>query len=309
MSLAPIGISVYTRISHFKQCIEALQKNILADQSELFIYSDAASKIEDEVLVKEVREYAHNITGFKKVHIIERTRNYGGTKNASQAIGEITKKYGKSIFMEDDIVTAPGFLKFMNDALEFYKDDESINSISGYMPMIELPTNYNKDIFILPVFSGWGTGMWQRSFNMKKDIAFNDFKQDVSKNKNFNSLMDTMIYGFLPAEIYKKIDAGDVKITYNQTLNGKYSIYPSETLVKNIGHDGSGVHCGVNQTYSNLKISNKLKFNFDSNIKINNDVLNEMKKLRSLTCLSKLKSMVKYPVYHFYLLWGKLNAK
>ena len=70
--LAPIGISVYTRINHFKQCIEALQNNILAEKSALFVYSDAASNKEDEYLVKEIREFTHSITGFKIVNVMER---------------------------------------------------------------------------------------------------------------------------------------------------------------------------------------------------------------------------------------------
>ena len=68
--------------------------------------------------------------------------------------------------MEDDIVTAPGFLKFMNEALEFYKDDDAIISITGYCPPIEIPDDYKEDVFILPRLNGWGTGfIWK---NMKK---------------------------------------------------------------------------------------------------------------------------------------------
>ena len=70
--VAPIGISVYTRIDHFRRCIEALKNNTLARESELFIYSDAPSNVNDACLVGEVRKYAHSIRGFKSVRVIER---------------------------------------------------------------------------------------------------------------------------------------------------------------------------------------------------------------------------------------------
>ena len=42
MNLAPIVLFVYNRPWHTKQTVEALQKNELAKDSELFIYSDEA---------------------------------------------------------------------------------------------------------------------------------------------------------------------------------------------------------------------------------------------------------------------------
>jgi len=42
LDLAPIVLFVYNRPDHTRQTVEALQKNELAKESELFIYSDAA---------------------------------------------------------------------------------------------------------------------------------------------------------------------------------------------------------------------------------------------------------------------------
>ena len=41
-TLSPILLFVYNRPDHVRRCVEALQKNQLAADSELFIYSDAA---------------------------------------------------------------------------------------------------------------------------------------------------------------------------------------------------------------------------------------------------------------------------
>ena len=57
MTLAPIVLFVYNRIEHTKKTIEALQKNTLANQSELFIYSDASKDKINNTKVKIIRDY------------------------------------------------------------------------------------------------------------------------------------------------------------------------------------------------------------------------------------------------------------
>ena len=72
--LAPIGLSTYSRPAHLKQTVEALQRNILASQSELYVFSDAPKAGDEEAVVK-VRSFIKNIDGFKKTTIIERETN------------------------------------------------------------------------------------------------------------------------------------------------------------------------------------------------------------------------------------------
>ena len=100
--LAPVGISVYTRLAHFKMAIEALQRNTLAPRTNLIIYSDAASKDEDIPLVDDVRRYAKSIDGFRTVTLIERAHNYGGVKNAHKAVLQLVQIFKQAIFIEDD---------------------------------------------------------------------------------------------------------------------------------------------------------------------------------------------------------------
>jgi hypothetical protein len=73
-TLAPVAVCTYSRINHLRQTIEALQNNILAKETELYIFSDAPQK-GDEAMVATVREYIHTVDGFKKVHIVERKTN------------------------------------------------------------------------------------------------------------------------------------------------------------------------------------------------------------------------------------------
>ena len=58
---APIVLFVYNRLKHTRLTVEALQKNELANQSELFIYSDAAKNKNEQFEVNNVRKYIDNI--------------------------------------------------------------------------------------------------------------------------------------------------------------------------------------------------------------------------------------------------------
>ena len=243
MSLAPIGLSTYSRLSHLKQTIEALKANTLAKESDLYVFSDGA-KPGDEAKVVAVRKYIDTISGFNNVHVIKRSQN-NRVKNNRDGIAGLLEKYGKCIFLEEDIVTAKGFLRFMNESLNVYEKEEKIFSITGYSPPINIPDDYRHDIFFLRRACGWGIGIWHDRF---KKISYLDNAEVLKRFSNNRQVEELSKYGedllnMILLDAAGKMDALDVKIFYYQFLNEKYSVYPRKSLVKNIGHDGSGIHC------------------------------------------------------------------
>ena len=175
-NLAPIVLFVYNRPLHTKQTIEALQKNELAKESELFIYSDAPKSSEVQSDVDEIREYIKSINGFKKVTIVERDENWGLANSIIDGVTKIVNEYGKIIVLEDDLVTSPYFLRFMNDSLARYETEERVWHISGYsQPFNKL--NIKEHFFIKPT-TCWGWGTWLNRWNFfKKDTLSYFFDQ------------------------------------------------------------------------------------------------------------------------------------
>lgn len=133
MESAPIALFVYNRIWHTKQTIESLQRNEMAEANELFVFSDGPKFGNDREKVSDVREYCKTITGFKRVTLIERQQNLGLAQSIITGVAEIVNCYGRIIVLEDDMISSPYFLRFMNEALEFYKDEEKVISIHGYI--------------------------------------------------------------------------------------------------------------------------------------------------------------------------------
>lgn len=237
MTLAPIGIGTYNRLEHLQKVVNALTLNKLADESELFIFIDGPKKGDEEIVAR-VNEYCQTINGFKTVNVIQREQNIYPNNNYN-GFQELIDKYGKVIWMEDDIVTAPGFLTFMNEALEFYEDNEDIISIGGYKFPFNINSDYKKDYIAMPRFNGWGMGAWKSKWDLDKydlnNMNLDDFRSELKRKsgKGWNIVL---------LNERKIIDALDSRIAVYMLLNNKYSIVPKISLSKNIGNDGSGAN-------------------------------------------------------------------
>lgn len=274
--LAPIGVSTYSRINHLKQTIAALQKNTLAKESEIYIFSDAPKKGDEEIVAK-VREYIHTIDGFKKVYIVERDTN-SRTINNRSGIRELLDKYGRMIFLEEDVVTAAGFLQFMNDALSFYKNDSNILSVSGHTPNLRYFKNSLSEVYLSKRFHGWGVGFWYIKYNLIKDLPpWSEIKRDKQTIQNLK-IMGCDMLSMVKNEADHRIDALDIKACYLCAKHGYTNLLPTKTLVKNIGMDNSGVHCSDHDLFFNDSLCNKILFNMIEDLKIDNDALIEYKR-------------------------------
>ena len=281
MSLSPIGLSTYSRLQHLKQTIEALKSNALAKKSDLYVFSDAA-KPGDEEKVAKVRKYLDTISGFKNIHVFKRTQN-SRVRNNRDGISDILNKYGKCIYLEEDIVTAPGFLTFMNASLDVYEKEEKIFCISGYSPPINIPAGYRSDTFILRRACAWGMGIWHDRF---KRISYLDKAEVLSRFSNNMEIEELSKYGedllrMILLDADGKMDALDVKIFYHQFLNEKYTVYPRKSLVKNIGHDGSGIHC-VQTNKFDVELWDKLAFEIDDKVDLDDRIVQSNYRFREI---------------------------
>ena len=128
---APVLLFVYNRPDHVKRTVEALQHNTLAAQSNLYVYSDGARDESQQAAVNEVRQFVRTITGFKSVIIIERPKNWGLARSIIDGVSIRVNEAGKVIVLEDDLITAPYFLQFMNDALDLYENEPRVGHIQG----------------------------------------------------------------------------------------------------------------------------------------------------------------------------------
>jgi GT2 family glycosyltransferase len=266
--LSPIVLFVYNRLSHTRKTIEALKKNELAQESELFIYSDAAKNKIAESNVNEVREYIKAIDGFEKVTIIERDKNWGLANSIIDGVTKIVNEYGKIIVLEDDLLTSPYFLRFMNEALDVYEGEKKVWEIGGYVYPVEFESN--EESYMLPITTSWGWATWKNRWenferNPQKLIS-NFSKQDI---KQFNCDGTTDIWSQVISNSNGDLYTWAVFWYANVFQNKGLVLYPYKSIVTNIGHDGSGENCGSSNKFQNELLNKRITINEIKDIKVN----------------------------------------
>ena len=240
-NLAPIALFTYNRPWHTQQTVEALQKNKLASESELFIYSDDAKNDDARVSVDEVRKYIDNITGFKKITVIKRDKNWGLANSIIDGVTKIVNEYGRIIVLEDDLVTSPYFLKYMNTALDFYKNEKSVISIHGYIyPIENLPNS-----FFIKGADCWGWATWKNKWDIFEPDGqklLNELTvKNLEKESDFNGSYD--FTRMLKDQINGKNSSWAIRWYMSAFLKNMVTLYPGKSYVQNIGFDSQGVHC------------------------------------------------------------------
>lgn len=239
--LAPICLFTYNRPSHTRRTVEALLANEGAEQTDLIIFSDHPKTSADDNLVEQVREYLKTISGFHNVTICERSINFGLAKSIISGVSETIQNYGKAIVVEDDILTSPYFLSFMNSALDVYEMDDRVISIHGYV----YPTEVE---FTTPFFlrgaDCWGWATWKRGWQL-----FNPDGAQLHAQLNARKLFaefdfnGAYPYGqMLKDQTLGRNNSWAVRWYASAFLADKLTLYPGRSLVHNIGNDGTGTH-------------------------------------------------------------------
>lgn len=308
-SLAPIVLFVYNRPEHTRQTLEALHNNVLSDQSDLIIYADGPKEnATSEVLAKiqQVRDILHENQWCRSVSVIESNTNHGLADSIISGVTDVVNKYGRVIVLEDDIVTGKHFLEYMNEALERYKDEKNIFHITGWRDPIKNAAN-NASYFY-PKMDCWGWATWaDRWIYFKKDALYykSVFTSDMIWRFNVEG-HDEGVWSQIEDNVSGKLNTWAVFWNASIFLKNGLCLAPTKSLVKNIGFDNSGEHCGKNSAQTitdpiDLKITS-----FPEKIEINRYEFEKNKhfldKTHGKLLYQRLFRIIKKifrPAYHF----------
>lgn len=261
MQLAPVVLFAYNRPQHVKKTLDSLTNNELARESDLFIYADgpkAEATSEQIKKIKEVRKVLREKNWCKTVTIIESQINQGLAKSIIKGVTEVVNKYGKVIVIEDDVIFSPFFLKFMNEGLETYKDDQKVLSIGSWSyfctpEKIEGETYF----FRFPDCKGWAT--FDRAWKLFETDAAQAYKKlkDGKLFKYFNANLPVPHFqNMLQQQIDGKVNSWAIRWTATSVLNEKLNLFPSRTLARDIGFDEEATHNkGAKDYNAHLEIS------------------------------------------------------
>jgi hypothetical protein len=260
-----------------------LQKNDLAKESDLFIYSDAPkSNSGTKRPVEEVREYIRSINGFKTITIVENEQNKGLAGSIISGVTDIVNRYGKIIVIEDDLETSPYLLKYFNDALNFYKNDKQVMQISGHMFDVSLRTD--EDAVFMPLTTSWGWATWRRAWSCfdPEMKGYNAIKNNSELKYRFDLNGTYGYFKMLEGQLRGEIDSWAIRWYLSVFMMNGLTLFPAKSLVRNIGFDGSGTHCAATMRKMHFTpLFEKEIFCFP-NVQINHDAYEKVRYFLSL---------------------------
>lgn len=251
MNYAPIVIFTYRR--RIDKTIQSLLNNDLSKNHELFIFSDGFKTDIDRQDVIEVRKSLQTITGFKSIKIIKSKTNKGLANSIIDGVTQILEKYKNVIVIEDDLIVSNDFLTYMNGTLNFYEDEKSIWSISGYGPNLPCLNEYTEDLYLSVRASSWGWATWKDRWDTI-DWEVKEFNR-LAQNKQLQNSFDrggNDMFKMLELQMLHKIDSWAIRWCFNQFQQNKYTVYPKKSKVINDGFgDNLGAH---NNNIHNKKV-------------------------------------------------------
>lgn len=295
---APVILFVYNRIDHTKRIIESLSKCPEAKDTELFIFSDGAKNQDSAGKVQEVREYISSEpikSMFQNVNIKMAEQNKGLANSVISGVAEVITRYGQAIVVEDDNEVSVNFIRYMNDALDFYKDNKKIWCIGGHSLKINFPKDYDKEIFMLDRGSSYAWATWADRWNLIdweiKD--YDTFIKDRSAKRRFSESGNDRV-DMLTSQHLGLIDSWAIRFTYNAFKNNMFFILPRISLVLNKGNDGSGVNVSSTDKRFDTSIENELHTYTFENVTLDKRIQKEYARVFHVPLFKRLKKKIRF---------------
>jgi len=296
MKTAPVLLFTFKKTIPLKRTIEALKENFLAHESELFVYSDGPANDSDVAKVKEVRTILNKINGFKKVTLNYSEKNKGLATSVIEGVSQMLSTYESIIVLEDDLITSPNFLHYMNSGLHTYRNDKRMHSISGYTVPIRIPSDYRYDNYFTRRASSWGWATWRDRWDVVdwQVSDYDAFAYDFLARRKFNR-MGSDLSGMLAKQMNGTISSWAIRWCYHQFRNNLYTAYPTVSKISNIGFTEQATHTkgSDNRFATPLDKSLKKKFNFNTEPEI------DLRFLKQFTAKYSLQTRAHYKIKNF----------
>lgn len=243
MGYAPIAVFCYNRSSHLLNLLQSLKTCPEISQSQVYFFRDGArtnTAIELEQ-IERVDEVINLFQGAGEVIVESSSSNRGLANSIKRGVSAILHSHESVIVLEDDLRVSSGFLRYMNDALDFYKANESVMHVSAYM----FPVAVHGETLFYNYTSCWGWATWKRAWAKlewdclvlkRKLLQSHKWEHFTMAGMNTNEIQ-------LNQNISGQKKTWAVRWNASVELNGGFCLHPSRSLVNNYGFDGTGENC------------------------------------------------------------------
>lgn len=298
---SPIVLFIYKRPLHLAKTLKSLSHCEGFQNHKIYVFGDGPKNENENVFVQETRNVAMSFFGDRAQYIFS-NKNKGLANSVIDGVTYIINKYQSVIVIEDDLEFHSQFLKYMNNALIYFANNEKIMSISGYMYETQSLIGSNKAVY-LPMISTWGWGTWSRAWsNFDADSnGAEGLKLEKQLMKSFDCNNSYPFSRMLELQKSGKIDSWGIRWYWTIFKKNGLTCFPPITLVENNGFDNLATHGkGFLTKFSNNRTLDSVEINvdilFEGQNLFNPEIYNEVcKSLYRLNggLLGKIRDLIK----------------
>lgn len=295
---APLVLFVYNRPDHVKMNLRKLNTIRCIENTELFVFSDAAKGEDDKKAVEEVRRFINdfivNESKFRSIKVFLAETNRGLADSIINGVSSIIHQYGRVIVLEDDLAVADDFIEYMNDALNFYSNKEDIWAISGYTFPMKALEDYPEDIYIACRGCSWGWATWEdRWKTVDWDVCdYKDIKFNIKRRLEFGKWGQDMPF-MLDANMYGYNHSWAIRWCYSAYKQNRYTVYPKFSRIVSNGTDGSGTNYQKKITKYNSVLYDGEKKCVFSDVVVNEKIRKEFRR-HHMNSLGIIRASIKW---------------
>lgn len=246
MACAPIVVFAFKRPQHLRRVLLGLAANELAAESPLIICCDGpkdGATQADRNAIGQVREIAHAATGFASVEVLEAPANKGLARSVIEGVTRVVEQHDRVIVVEDDAEVAPHFLRFMNDALDTYAQDEQVFAVGGWSYYADPDKLGDTYLIRYPDSLTWA--VWKRSWR-KFEPDGTALLAQLEERALLKTLdADGRVSYFsrmLKDQVAGRIDSWAIRWTASCVLHGGLTVFPARPVALNKGHGAGATH-------------------------------------------------------------------
>lgn len=253
---APVALFVYKRASHTINVLKSLSNCLRFPETTVYIFSDGPKTKAEQAAVADVRAILKQ-QKYSNLIIVEREKNWGLANSIITGVTELCEQFGEVIVLEDDLEVSPYFLEYMNAALTKYANYEHVLQVSGYMFPVELTSN--KDAVFLPFTTSWGWATWSRAWKYfdAEVKAHAILAADASLQRKFDLEGSYPYYKALIQQQQGKLNSWAIRWYLSVFMRHGLVLYPTRTLVRNNGFDGTGTNWKASELVTETELSSR----------------------------------------------------
>ena len=241
-----VCIFLYNRYIETTNLINSI--NMSNDKKGLFFmfFLDGPKSQNDLVVQNQIKRDVNLFLTKNNGDLICRDTNYGLILNIMDGVSNASNRFKKIIVLEDDLIFAKSFFLFMKVNLEFYLNDKTISSISGFN---YFGKDFEHNIYITSYGDclAWGTwsDRWNEFVLMSKP---DDYAEKIKNKKQIKSFNRNNAYPYyqLLVNQKRKNTSWAIKWYAHNFLQNKNMIFSGVNLVRH-----APISASTNYNYAN----------------------------------------------------------